>query len=56
MALHNVTPSDILRVAADADVDPRSVRKVLAGRVVRPRCRARIVAALKKHGVSLEAR
>ena len=52
MTQHKVTPSDILRVAATADVDPRSVRKLLEGGEVRPRCRARIVRALREHDLA----
>jgi hypothetical protein len=47
----DLTPSLLLRVAADADVDPRSVTKLLAGGNVRPRQRVRIVAALNKNGL-----
>ena len=51
MLQNEATPNDILRIAADADVDPRTVRRLLGGGVLRPRTRARILRALRAHGL-----
>ena len=39
--------SQILRIAAEAEVDPRTVRRHLAGGTTRPSCSERIQRAIK---------
>jgi DNA-binding LacI/PurR family transcriptional regulator len=53
MKRRKLTPPEILRVAAEAEVDPRSVRKWLAGgNKMMPNVEARIVRAVKTLGFS----
>lgn len=58
VGMPHTTPPDtrtILRLAADADVDPRTIRRALAGGRVAGRAGERIRAALTTHGIALPA-
>lgn len=47
-----LSPHDLRRVAVECGADPRSVAAVLSGRRTRSTTRARVLAALKRLGVS----
>jgi hypothetical protein len=49
-AMHTLDKALLRRYAAEADVDPRTIEKVLAGEPVRPMPRRRAERVLRKHG------
>lgn len=48
---HRLDAHTLRRLAVTADVDPRTVARVIAGKAVQRVCRTAVVAALRAHGL-----